>query len=153
MDDARESVPTSPRPPWSDRLIEYVRGLSAEVQRDGDDLLIRGYRTRSFDPPARLGIEENGLRAYLESMMADAQVVFPDVPAAVGAYRLLLTHVDEILETKLGAGVSVKFVPGGAFAVTGGIGDKASQRDAPDPDLGPYAWRAGRSSADERPAQ
>lgn len=58
---------------------------------------ITRYDRETFTPPVLLVWTDDDLEARLDASAEDAAFLFPDVPARVGAYRLLLVHLEEAL--------------------------------------------------------
>lgn len=96
------------------RLADDLSSGGAETRPSHADpgLVITSYRGRALDPPVRLLLSQRELDAHLEGMAADGRKVFPRVDPRTGAYRLLLVHLDETLDTKVGPGSVIRLVDG-----------------------------------------
>jgi hypothetical protein len=59
--------------------------------------VITSYQGKVVTPPVLLTVTETDLAQWLEYAGDDGADVFPDVHPSMGAYRLLLMHIDEVL--------------------------------------------------------
>jgi hypothetical protein len=91
-------------------MTQYFTSLYGDLQKAGDirlidasnEILIASYAGVNFNPEIILRTSERDLEEYLSHMRASGETVFPDAPSEVGAYRLLLIHLDAALTADSG---------------------------------------------------
>ena len=83
-----------------DQLLGYL-SAEGEIEEDAAAgiVLITEYSHRRLDPPLRLHLTPADFGRHLRDAAPDAASAYPDVPPIEAAWRLLIVHLDEGVDT------------------------------------------------------